>query len=94
MKRATIQVAETNWRVTMTTRDIIIHMFCTVDDRMKRHVDTVKHRQAELYPSERVTFGILFALTGGHVAAFYRWLKRDYDKLTGGKPPVNSSVIR
>jgi hypothetical protein len=49
-------------------------------------MDIVKHRQAKLYPSERVTIGILFALKGGHFAAFYRWLKRDYDKLFGGLP--------
>jgi hypothetical protein len=45
-----------------------------------------KHPQAKLYPSELVTIGILFALKGGHVRAFYRWLKRDYDDLFGGLP--------
>jgi hypothetical protein len=67
----------------MTTEDIIIHIFCAVDDQM-RVVEKVP--QAELYPSEVVTIGILFALKGGHFRAFCRWLKRDYDALFGGLP--------
>ena len=67
----------------MTTEDIIIHIFCLVDDRMPA---VKKHPQAKLYPSELVTIGILFALKGGHFRAFYRWLKRDYDALFGGLP--------
>ncbi|MCI0709644.1 MAG: transposase [Chloroflexi bacterium] len=67
----------------MTTEAIIIHIFCSVDDRMK---DVRKHGNATLYPSEVVTIGILFALKGGHFRAFYRWLKRDYDALFGGLP--------
>jgi len=62
----------------MTTEDIIIQIFCLVDDRMK---DVPKHSQAKLYPSELVTIGILFALKGGHFRAFYRWLNRDYAAL-------------
>ena len=67
----------------MTTELIIIGIFCIVDDQMR---DITKHEQAKLYPSELVTIGILFALKGGHFAAFYRWLKRDYDGLFGGLP--------
>jgi hypothetical protein len=67
----------------MTTLDIIIHIFCLVDDEMK---DLPKHRQAKLYPSEVVTLGILFALKGGHFRAFYRWLRRDYEDLFIGLP--------
>jgi hypothetical protein len=67
----------------MTTLDIIIHIFCLVDDQMK---DEAKHRQAKLYPSEVVTIGILFALKGGHFRAFYRWLSRDYADLFAGLP--------
>jgi hypothetical protein len=67
----------------MTTEEIIIHIFCTVDDQMR---DVKKVPQAELYPSEIVTIGILFALKGGHFRAFCRWLKRDYDRLFGGLP--------
>lgn len=67
----------------MTTEDIIIHIFCLVDDRMP---DIKKHAQAKLYPSELVTIGILAALKGGYFRAFYRWLKRDYEYLFGGLP--------
>jgi hypothetical protein len=67
----------------MTTEDIIIHIFCLVDDLMP---EIEKHPQAKLYPSELVTIGILFALKGGHFRAFYRWLRRDYDALFGGLP--------
>jgi len=67
----------------VTTEDIIIHIFCKVDDRM---LDISKHKQAKLYPSELVTIGLLFALKGGYFRAFYRWLKRDYDTLFAGLP--------
>ena len=67
----------------MTTEDIIIQIFCLVDDRMQ---EVPKHHQAKLYPSELVTIGLLFALKGGHFRAFYRWLKRDYDALFAGLP--------
>ena len=67
----------------MTTEDIIIQIFCIVDDEMK---DMTKHTQAILYPSELVTIGILFALKGGHFRAFYRWLSRDYANLFAGLP--------
>lgn len=67
----------------MTTELIIIAIFCYVDFRM---MGIEKHPQAKLYPSELVTIGILFALKGGTWAAFYRWLKRDYDALFGGLP--------
>lgn len=70
----------------MTTEDIIIHIFCHVDDRMKGEVEIVKHPQAKLYPSELVTIGLLMALRGVSFRAFYRWLKRDYDALFGGLP--------
>jgi hypothetical protein len=67
----------------MTTEDIIVHVFCLVDDRMPA---MGKHSQASLYPSEIVTIGILFALKGGFFSAFYRWLKRDYEALFAGLP--------
>jgi hypothetical protein len=70
----------------MTTEDIIIHIFCHVDDRMKGEAEIVKHVQAKLYPSELVTIGLLMALKGVSFRAFYRWLKRDYDRLFGGLP--------
>ena len=67
----------------MTTEDIIIQIFCCVDDQMR---DVKKVAQADLYPSEVVTIGILFALKGGRFRAFCRWLKRDYAALFGGLP--------
>lgn len=45
----------------MTTEDIIISVFCLVDDQMQ---EVPKQRQAKLYPSELVTIGLLFALIG------------------------------
>ena len=67
----------------MTTLDLIIPLFCLVDDQM---TDERKHAQAILYPSEVVTIGVLFARKGGYVRAFYRWLARDYAGLFGGLP--------
>ena len=67
----------------MSTKDIIILIFCYVDDRM---LDVKKHGNAKLYPSELVTIGILLALKGGRFRVFYRWLKRDYDGLFGSLP--------
>jgi hypothetical protein len=67
----------------MTTEDIIIYLFCYVDDRMR---DIRKVPQSLLYPSEVVTIGILFALKGGRFRAFYRWLSRDYAYLFGRLP--------
>lgn len=67
----------------MTTEDFIITLFCQVDDRMQ-HIP--KHPQSRLWPSELVTLGLLYALKGGYFRAFYRWLKRDYEKLFGQLP--------
>lgn len=67
----------------MTTEDSIIQIFCLVDDRMQ---EVPQHHQAKLYPSERVTIGLLFALKGGHFRAFSRWLKRDVEALCAGLP--------
>src|SRR5258707_3426068 len=67
----------------MTTEDIIIHIFCEVDNSLPA---LFKERHAKLHGSEVITIGILFALKGGHFRAFYRWLKRDYNALFGGLP--------
>ena len=67
----------------MTTEDFILSLFCQVDDQMG---DLPKHPQAILWPSELVTIGLLFALKGGYFRAFYRWLKRDYERLFGELP--------
>ncbi len=62
----------------MTTENFIIELFCRVDDAM---IGTPKHPQANLYPSEIVTLGVLFALKGVGNRQFYRWLVRDYRPL-------------
>jgi len=67
----------------LTTEDIIVHLFCLVDDRLG-----AQHKEplAKLYPSEVVTIGILFALKGVSFRAFERWLRRDWNALFGGLP--------
>lgn len=76
----------------MTTGDIILHIFCLVDDMLP---EIKKHPQAKLYPSELVTIGILFALKGGFFRAFYRWLQRDYGTWFGvGELPDRTRLQR
>ncbi len=43
----------------MSTQDFITELFCRVDDEMR---EVPKHSQANLYPSEIVTLGLLFAI--------------------------------
>ena len=62
----------------MTTLNFITELFCQIDDAMR---DVPKHPQANLYPSELVTLGMLFAIKGVGERAFYRWLTRDYRRL-------------
>ncbi len=59
----------------MRTEEIIIRLFCMVDDKL---APVNKRKNANLYPSEIVTIGILFTLKGVHYRAFYRWLKGDW----------------
>ncbi len=59
----------------MSTIDIIIGLYVRVDTVMH---DVPKHPQAELYPSELVTIGLLFALKGDGPRRFYRWLTNNY----------------
>ena len=59
----------------MSTDDLIIGLYVRVDTVMA-HVP--KHPQAELYPSELVTLGLLFALKGDGPRRFYRWLADNY----------------
>jgi hypothetical protein len=59
----------------LATEDFIIGLFCRIDDAMKA---MSKHPQANLYPSEIVTPGLLFALKGVGNRQFYHWLKWDY----------------
>ncbi|MGH2370992.1 MAG: transposase [Chloroflexota bacterium] len=67
----------------MATADLIIHMFCLVDDRLG---GLAKHPQARLWPSELVTIGLLYALKGGSFRSFYRWLAHDHAALFAGLP--------
>ncbi len=59
----------------MRTEDIIIRLFCMVDDKLAK---VNKRSNAHVYPSEIVTIGILFTLKGVHYRAFYRWLKGEW----------------
>jgi DDE family transposase len=60
----------------MTDYDFIIELYCRVDEVLH---DVPKHPQANLYPSEVVTLGILFALKASMgERAFYRWLVRNF----------------
>jgi transposase len=59
----------------MSTDDRIIGLYVRVDTVM---APVPKHPQAELYPSELVTLGLLFALKGDGPRRFYRWLADNY----------------
>lgn len=67
----------------MRTDEIIIRLFCIVDDRMP---DVKKHPLARLHPSEVVTIGLLFALKGVGYRAFYRWLAANASDLFADLP--------
>jgi hypothetical protein len=41
-----------------------------------------KHPQSNLYPSEVVTLGLLYALKGCGQRKFWRWLTKDYQVVT------------
>ena len=59
----------------MPTDEIIIRLFCMVDDQLG---PVNKRSDAHLYPSEIVTIGLLFNLKGGRFRAFYRSLNANY----------------
>ena len=67
----------------MTTEDCISELFYRVDEAMK---EFPKHPLANLWPSEIVTVGSLFALKGSGKRAFYRWLSRDWRPLFPALP--------
>jgi hypothetical protein len=67
----------------MPTDEIIIHLFCIVDDTLR---PVNRHPQAKLHPSEVVTIGLLLALKGRSYRAFYRWLWANYAYLFGALP--------
>ena len=58
----------------MSIEDSIIGLYVRVDSVMAA---VPKHPQAELYPSELVTLGLLFALRGDGQRRFYRWLSNN-----------------
>lgn len=74
----------------MTTEEFITALFYQVDTEMP---DVPKHSQSNLYPSEIVTVGLLYALKGVGERAFYRWLKRDY-KAMFPKLPDRTRLFR
>jgi hypothetical protein len=59
----------------MATEEIIIRLFCIVDDRVG---SVNKRSDAHLHDSEIITLGLLFSLKGGRYRAFYRWLNANY----------------
>jgi hypothetical protein len=67
----------------MSTLDFIIELFCRIDDAMR---GTKKHSQANLYPSEVVTLGFVFAIKGVGERAFDRWIKQNYGQLFPNLP--------
>ena len=67
----------------MTTEEFISELFYRVDETMK---DIPKHAQANLWPSEVVPLGLLFALKGVGTRAFYRWVSRDWRPLFPALP--------
>ena len=70
----------------MTTEDFITGLFCRVDDVMQHDHQLPKQPQANLYPSEVVTLGLLYALKGRGRRAFYRWISRDFKALFAQLP--------
>lgn len=69
----------------MATEEIIIRLFCIVDDR----IGPVKKRSdAHLHDSAIVTIGLLFSLKGGRYRTFYRWLNANYRSLFPRLPDI------
>jgi hypothetical protein len=62
----------------MRTVEFITALFYEVDEQIGA---IPKHPEANLWPSEVVTLGLLHALKGGGNRPFYRWLTRDYRAL-------------
>lgn len=67
----------------VSTEEFIIALFCRVDTVM---ADIPKHPQAQLWPSELITLGILYALKGRGERAFYRWAQRELRPLFPNMP--------
>jgi hypothetical protein len=61
----------------MSAEEILLQIFEIVDQEM---LDVNKRSDANLYPSEIVTIGLMFALKGGKYRPFYRWLEANLGK--------------
>jgi hypothetical protein len=70
----------------MSTEEIIYRLFCIVDEHM---ADVKKRSDANLYPSEVVTIGLVFSLKGGKYRPFYRWLAANYRHLFPKLPELS-----
>ena len=71
----------------MTTQDFITYLFCPVDDKLnKSNKNHAAHSQANLYPSEVITLGLLFAQKGVGNRAFYRWISQNHRNLFPNLP--------
>ena len=73
----------------MSTEEIIIRLFCMVDDRLG---EVKKRPDAHLHDSEIVTIGMLFSLRGGHYRPFYRWLWANYGSLFPKLPDITRTL--
>lgn len=74
----------------MSTEEIIIRLFCIVDDRMP---NVKKRGDAFLHPSEIMTIGLVFSLKGGKWRPFHRWFVANYAYLFP-KIPEQSRLFR
>jgi hypothetical protein len=54
--------------------DIIIRLYCAISDTLGEK--DFKHPQSDLFLSEIMLCGVLWALRGGSFLGFYRWLSR------------------
>jgi len=70
----------------MIHEDFIIELFCNVDDKLNEANKNQKHGRANLYPSEVITLGLLFALKGRGNRAFYRWISSGFGHLFPNLP--------
>lgn len=70
----------------MSTEEIIIHLFCMVDDRLG---PVKKRSDAKLSDSEIVTIALVFSLRGGQYRRFYRWMQANYGYLFPNLPEVS-----
>ena len=55
----------------LPTEDLILMLFCHVDDQLEGRGLNRRHGQAALHPSEVVTLAMLFALRGVGQRAFF-----------------------